>query len=241
MDNEVFSFKHFKVFHGHSSMKVGVDAVLLGSWTEAKHDIKNILDIGTGCGVISLILAQRFTSAKVTGIDIDEASVREASVNFKRSDWCERIEVRKSCFPDDILKSSELYDLVVSNPPYFNSGIANPVTPREKARHQGRLSVFSIIENISPLLNKDGLLSVIYPFEYRRDVIKKAQENYMRIKRECQIKNRINRPVKRVMMEIQKAKTPFSSNWDIEELILFENDKPTEKYRQLCKDLYLKF
>ena len=97
MEEDIFTFKRFKVKHGKSPMKVGVDAVLLGAW--AGEYAKSILDIGTGCGVISLLLAQRFPEARITGVDIDESSVEEASLNFKESDFNSRIQASQKKIP----------------------------------------------------------------------------------------------------------------------------------------------
>lgn len=234
--DSVFRFKEFELTHGKSSMKVGVDAVLLGAWAGEKASV--ILDVGTGCGIISLMLAQRFPEALIDAVDIDALSVEEATANFTQSLWTDRLKVWKAEFPNDILNSEEKYDLIVSNPPFFLSGVDSPSTRRERARHQDKLSVFSLIEFSPAILKNEGTLAMIFPYDFIEDAIKKALENDLFPKRICRIKNREGKKVKRVMMEFQK-----SVNSDViqEDLTLFNDDKPSEPYKNLCKDFYLKF
>lgn len=237
MEENVFSFKHFKVRHGLSSMKVGVDAVLLGAW--AGENATKILDVGTGCGIIALIMAQRFPTAFVEGIDIDNDSVIEASINFENSLWRDRLRVYKKNFTDiDFAEIEKKYDLIVSNPPYFSSGVINPETPRERARHQDSLSVFHLIDGAGKLLSEDGKLSMIFPIEFYDDVIIKMKENSFCLYRECFIRDREKSREKRVMIEIGRSQVEV----DVETLILFDEARfPTKKYQELCRDLYLKF
>lgn len=186
-------------------------------------------------------MAQRFPKAEITGVDIDQPSVVESSHNFENSPWKERLLAIKEEFPDDTISRGEKYDLIVSNPPFFNSGISNPATPREKARHQDLLSVFSLISCCKYLLNPKGRLSIIYPFEMREKVIEKAIEEDLGIIRECRIRDNLNRPEKRVMMEFQLSRNNDSDTWQIENLILHKDGQPTDEYRELCKEFYLKF
>ena len=234
MEDSMFTFKQFKVRHGKSSMKVGVDAVLLGAW--AGESAREILDIGTGCGVVALILAQRFPDALIEGVDIDCQSIEEASINFKESPWSERLDAFKKAFP--FIEDDKKYDLIVSNPPYFNSGLKNPSTQREKARHQDRLTVFTLIENCGDLLTDNGRLSMIFPIEFYQEAVARGLEKGLFPIRECFIKDREGSKEKRVLLELGRAR-----NEDYrEKIILFtENREPTKEYRKLCKDLYLKF
>lgn len=246
MDKSRFRFKSFEVSHSRSSMKIGVDAVLIGAWAgKAKEEPEwlfkgsKILDVGTGCGVISLILAQRFPDSKILGIDIDKNSIEESSENFANSPWSSRIESRLISFPDEILGKGEKFDLIVSNPPYFQSGVNNPSTPREKARHQASLSVFSLIENSRLLLSKHGRLSIIFPFEFKDEVKEFASKKLLFPKRICLVRDNDKRPYKRVLMELteEDGKNPVYQ----EELTLFSRGVPTEEYIRLCHDYYLKF
>ena len=238
MDNLTFSFKKFKVNHGKSSMKVGVDAVLLGAWVSVEN-VREILEIGVGCGVISLIIAQRNPDAKILGIDIDPPSIDEAGTNFHNSAWHDNLSAKLLKFPED-LDIDHKFDLIVSNPPYFDSGFSNPSTSREIARHQGFLSVFSIIEHAGDFLNPGGRVSMIFPMEFIDRVIEKVEDKGLTVTRICSVRNNPNRPEKRVMIDI-KNDSDRCKDIVRESLVLFENGVPTEHYSNLCHDLYLKF
>ncbi|MCH5242572.1 MAG: methyltransferase [Muribaculaceae bacterium] len=232
----MFRFKHFDVSHSQSSMKVGVDAVLLGAWT--RNYGRDIIDIGTGCGVISLMLAQRFPEAFIDAIDIDLPSVEESGVNFANSPWKDRLKVWLAEFPKDLKTLNKQYDLVVSNPPFFHSGIENPSTSRERARHQDKLSVFSLLEYAPEILKETGTLAMIFPLEFIEKVKESAIYKGLRPKRICRIKNREDKAAKRVMIEFQKS---VNSELKEEDLTLFNGIYPTEAYKNLCGDFYLKF
>lgn len=234
----MFRFKRFEVRHGQGSMKVGVDAVLLGCWAGEKAN--EILDIGTGCGVIALILAQRFPEAKITAIDVDLPSVEESSENFLNSPWSARMKAQMAEFPGFVKEVRKKYDLVVSNPPYFSSGIINPISQREKARHQYSLSVFSLIENASEMLSEKGRLAIIFPTEYMESVKEKVLMAGLHIFKTCMVKNREGKNSKRVMMEFGICNEDNLVTKE-ENLILFEDEKPTKDYLNLCRDFYIKF
>lgn len=239
MERGEFRFKHFSANHTQSSMKIGVDAVLLGAWagTTLKTPPRKILDVGTGCGIIALCLAQRFSSAQILGIDIDEPSIDEARYNVANSLWAERLEIRKAQFPKDIISESLKYDLIVSNPPYFKSGIINPATSRERARHQESLSASVLVEKSQELLENSGRLSIIFPYEQISEVKQEAEDRGWHIVRECRVKDNDHSKIKRVMMEFSRSQEPYVS----ENITMFNGSQPTEEYRNLCKEFYLKF
>lgn len=259
---EVFNFKKFEVCHSNSSMKVGVDAVLIGSWTNCKGS--KIVDVGTGCGVIALMMAQRFPKAVIDAIDIDIESVLEAMENFNKSAYRERLNSHTLSFKEFCETASHPYDLIISNPPFFRSGINEPNTAREKARHQGELSPFSLLEQGKNILSDYGRIAMIIPTEFYEEVKLSTEKNDMRLLRVCHVRNRADLRPKRIMLEIGRH---YSKNFNSEtfndepiphlfdsnlkdshpslieeELIMFEMDGlPTLKYRALCQDFYLKF
>lgn len=221
-------------------MKVGVDAVLLGSWIDCKSS-KRILDVGTGCGIIALLLAQRTKEAEIDAIDIDVMSVGEATLNFRISPWSERLRIEKKFFPQDVLLSKESYDLIVSNPPYFLSGITKPTTRREKARHQGSLSVYSLLENAPSILKEGGRLGMIFPKDFLEPIVDKSKENGFIIRRLCYVRDNEKRPEKRVMIDLEKTNGGNSFEMIEEHLTLFEGSEPSAAYREMCRDMYIKF
>lgn len=239
MKSGYFAFKKFEVRHTESSMKVGVDAVLLAAWVNLGG--QKVLEVGGGCGVISLMLAQRYPDAFITAIDIDKGSVRESDYNFNHSPWPGRLKSAELKFPEDVVCSQEKFDLIISNPPFFDAGIKNPLTSREKARHQGDLSVFSLLDHGGEILNEGGKLSVIFPADQYHRVKDYAAERGWVICRECRVRNNIRTPEKRVMIEFVKGNNGVSEEIEIERVTLFSDGGPTERYRELCSAFYLKF
>ncbi|MCH5229863.1 MAG: methyltransferase [Muribaculaceae bacterium] len=226
--------------HGLSSMKIGVDSVLLGCWASFKG--KRILDVGTGCGIIALILAQRFPEAIIEGIDIDPPSIEEAEKNFRESPWSSRLKSTLISFEEKVRNEKELYDMIISNPPYFRSGIVSPNSQREKARHQASLSVFTLLSEGVKLLKQGGKISVIIPTEFRDEILEKSFEHNILLNRECFVKNNEKGKEKRILMEFIKG----VSNHENKEkkksfLTLFKDGNPTPEYRKLSEDFYLKF
>lgn len=248
---EDFRFKRFKVSHGQSSMKVGADAVLLGAWAPALMPRK-ILDVGTGCGLIALMLAQRFPDARILAIDIHEPSVAEAALNFANSPWPCRLEARLAEFPLGIIDKK--FDLIVSNPPFFDAGVASPASPREIARHVGSLSPLVLIQNAVHLLNPGGSLAMIFPADSLEKILREAEkrENELQIEKICKVRNNPGRPWRRVMASFQRSfnnsnlspsgdssHRSDSSHVEISWLTLMENNQRSPQYQSLTHDFYL--
>lgn len=240
----MFRFKHFSVAHHRSSMKVGVDGVLIGCWADTEG-ASRILDVGTGCGLIALIMAQRCRQASILGIDIDEPSVEEAQENVKGSQWSERIEIVKASFPDDFNSgkfSHQRFDLIVSNPPYFNSGVTDAATPRELARHQGVLSPISLLRGGVQILNAGGGVAMVVPLEIAEETEAEAMRLGYALSRKCLVRGHSNAQWKRALLQWRFGHLP-NGNYQGEETLTLEVSPgvPTDSYRRLCKDFYLKF
>ena len=168
---KVFRFKQFAVVNDRTAMKVGTDGVLLGAWCPVEG-ARHVLDVGTGCGVIALMIAQRNASAVLDAIDIDHDAIEEATLNFKASPWGERLTAIEGDFNE--LQTTERYDLIVSNPPYFTNGVLPTGDARTQARHTGTLSYRQLIEGASRLLSDDGTLALITPTDAEQDIIEAA-------------------------------------------------------------------
>ncbi|MDE6409807.1 MAG: methyltransferase [Muribaculaceae bacterium] len=220
-------------------MKVGIDAILLGSWAEVKNR-KRILDVGTGCGLIALMCAQRNSDAQVEAIDIDRGSVEEAQENFDDSPWKERLSVRKSDFIEH--KGTD-YDLIISNPPFFSSGITKIANPRERARHQDILSPKVLIEKGSGMLNPNGRIAMIVPFEQVEELIQISLSNELSLIRLTNVRGRKELPPKRAMMEFVKQvynSVPFPRS-ETEITLEHAPGRPTKQFKELCKEFYINF
>lgn len=161
MPNPYFKFKQFTVFHDRCAMKVGTDGVLLGAWAQVA-EAKNVLDIGTGTGLIALMIAQR-SHALITAIDIDEDAVEQAKENVASSPWGERISVCRKNVKEMQPQQDGGFDVIVSNPPYFVENVGCPDDRRHAARHADGLTFRELLSAVSGLLSDDGIFSVIIP------------------------------------------------------------------------------
>ncbi|MBD5330044.1 MAG: methyltransferase [Bacteroides sp.] len=218
-------------------MKVGIDSILLGSWVNVEF-ANNILDVGTGCGILSLMCAQRNQNAIIEGIDVHSESVEEANENFFNSPWSNRLSAKVRSYNDVIEKK---YDLIISNPPFFNSGIERIVNPRECARHQSSLSPTSLLSKGKDILVENGVIGLIFPFCQFKEVVEMAELNRMHLIRAAKIKGRRELEFKRIMMEFQMGENlNFEPVW--KEIVLEDlPGSPSEEFKRLCKNFYLKF
>ncbi|MDE5871658.1 MAG: methyltransferase, partial [Muribaculaceae bacterium] len=195
-----FRFKQFAVSHHRSSMKVGVDGVLIGCWTDIRG-AGRILDVGTGCGLIALIMAQRAPSAKIDAIDIDAPSIVEAAENIAYSPWSDRISAVCCGYSEasSLLKSEDNgYDLIISNPPYFDSGVTETVTARERARHQGELSPSVLLKGALSLLKEGGSVAMVVPADISMSLERDAVMSGYTLVRKCLVKGHSAAPYKRI-------------------------------------------
>jgi tRNA1Val (adenine37-N6)-methyltransferase len=154
-----FRFRHFIVEDDRSTMPVGTDAMLLGSWADP-GEARTVLDIGTGCGVLALMMAQR-SGARVAGIDKDPASAAQAAKNFSASPWSDRLA--SVCAPVEEFSPSGRYDFIVSNPPYFSGSLKSPSPARTLARHETGLSLQGLAVALDRLLSPAGRFAVVLP------------------------------------------------------------------------------
>ena len=228
----VFKFKEFSIIQEKSAMKVGTDGVLLACWVACKK-ANNILDIGCGTGLITLMLAQRNSNSNVTGIEIDKIASQEAQENICNSDWEERIEIKHTSLQQ--FTPQLKFDLILSNPPFFPQNKSQK--SRDIARHTNTLSFEDLIDNAAKLLTEKGIFSVIIPKNSEEYFCKIAAVRKLYCNRVCYIKGNETSQVKRVMMEFSFIKTIV-----LTERLTIERSRRnyTDKYIQLCKDFYLK-
>jgi tRNA1Val (adenine37-N6)-methyltransferase len=168
---KIFRFKQFEVVNDRTAMKVGTDGVLLGAWCPVA-EARRVLDVGTGCGVIALMVAQRNRQALIEGIDIDQDSIAEARLNFANSPWNNRLTAIDGNFND--MDGDARYDLIVSNPPYFTNGVLPTGDARTMARHTGSLSYSQLIDGATRLLSREGILAFISPTDAESAIIEAA-------------------------------------------------------------------
>ncbi len=243
MPKDVFRFKQFEVRHARSSMRVSTDAVLLGAWAWRGMVIgeapARILDIGCGCGLIALMLAQRFPSAQVLGVDIDEASVAEASKNAKASPSASRVSFQEADIRqfavDDMFAAS--FSHIVCNPPYYTEDTLPPDTRRSKARNAVHLTFAELLDAVCRLLAEGGTFAVVIPMQARDEFVSEAMLHHLHLHRECRVRTVDRKAPKRVLLEFCNG---VSIPYFLESLTLQTPDgNRTEEYASLCWDFYL--
>lgn len=231
---KVFRFKQFAVLNDHTAMKVGTDGVLLGAWCPVE-DSRCVLDVGTGCGVIALMVAQRNASAVIDAIDIDHDAVEEARKNFANSPWGDRLAAHECDF--NTWDPTVQYDLIVSNPPFFTDSLLPSDDARSLARHTQALSYGQLIEGASRLLSDDGTLALISPTDAEQAIISAATFASLPVRQISRVIPVENAPAKRILWHLSRRDVPYREA----SLTIARHDGTfTDKYIALTRAFYLK-
>lgn len=237
--NNYFKFKQFTIEQDRCAMKVGTDGVLLGAWANLPADerVARFLDIGSGSGLLSIIAAQRASGLMIDGIDIENDAVEQARENAEKSLWSSRIQFFNSSVQN--FQPEYRYDYIVSNPPYFINSLKADHEARAVARHANTLSYSELAQNVDRLLTDEGIFSVIFPYIEANIFIVEAAKNSLFCQRRMDVRGTASRPVKRVLLQFRRQR----GNVLNEELVIEEEQRHsyTPKYKELTKDLYLKF
>src|SRR6478736_5523769 len=215
-------------------MKVGTDAVLLGSWVNIS-EAKRILDVGTGSGVIALMLAQRTTDIiRIDAIEIEESDVMQAKKNILDSPWQNKVVVVKTSLQN--FEPGIKYDLIVSNPPYFINSLLPPSSHRQRTRHTEQLTFEELITHSIRLLNPTGTLAIILPFQEGNSFKQLASKHELHLKRQLAFFSRKEKPQERWLFEFGLGSVETKE----EKLILYDTgDIKSDNYINLTKDFYL--
>ncbi|MEG1402390.1 methyltransferase [Bacteroides sp.] len=233
MANSYFQFKQFTVWHDKCAMKVGTDGVLLGAWAPAK-DALRILDIGTGTGLVALMLAQR-SQATITALEIDKDASIQAIENIERSPWQSRIEVVRADFKS--YRPALAFDLIVSNPPYFIDSMKCPDGQRSTARHTNELSYEDLIEGVSVLLGHNGTFCIVIPTDVSEKVKNIALEYHLYPERQLFVITKPGAAPKRTLINF----TFKEQDCYTEELLTeISRHQYSQEYIALTKDYYMK-
>ena len=220
-------------------MKVGTDGVLLGAWASLEHQPFSILDIGTGTGVIALMLAQRSAAELIDALEIDEDAYEQAVENFENSAWGDRLFCYHAGFDEFVeeMKDEEKYDLIISNPPFFSANYSSGDVQRDQARFAEALPFAELLEGVSLLLSKNGKFSVIIPASEEEQFLKIAKKFNLHPQRITRVKGTPDSPVKRSLLEMSFLNTPPAVG---EVTIETARHQYTPEYTELVKDFYLK-
>lgn len=242
MGNYKFDFKQFSIKQDQTAMKVGTDGVLLGAWINPVSSAR-ILDIGTGTGLIALMLAQRFQNAIVDAIEIDHEAAEEAKENVANSPWADRINVIETSLNDykSLLNSQTAthicYDFIVTNPPFYNATLKPDDDARAAARHADSLPFSDITKFADRFLSEEGRLAVIYPTNCEENIMTGISISSLKYISICNVFTKKGKPAKRRMAVFGK-----NSEGDVRHEELFirdEGNNYTQQYIDITKDFYL--
>jgi tRNA1Val (adenine37-N6)-methyltransferase len=232
-----FQFKQFIIQQNKTAMKVGTDGVLLGSWVKISAKAERILDIGTGTGLIALMMGQRSTAKVVDAVELNEAAYQQAVENFKESNWSERLSCHHSSFQEFSNEMEGNYDLIVSNPPFHISTQKTVLEDRAMARHSDNLPFIELLLGVAKLLNKKGSCAFIIPFSEQDNFIVLAEKQGLFPSRIMHVKGNNESPIKRSLLQFSFVKKEM-----LKKELVIENSRHiyTKDYIELVKDFYLK-
>lgn len=230
-----FRFKQFTIEHDKCAMKVGFDGALLAAWATFNNPI-NVLDIGAGSGLISLILRQRFQDSNITSIEPNKNAIIQSNINFNNSPFKKEIDLIETKLQD--YDTDLKFDLILSNPPFFTEETGGDDEDRNQARQEKYLPINDLLTQVDSLLSNEGKFYLIYPTWEITRVIESASKLNIYISEQTTIYSNKKKPSKRTILEFQKKpcspvlKDFTSGNQDI---------GYSNKYKELMKDLYIIF
>jgi len=235
--NKYFQFKQFRIEQHFAAMKVNTDGVLLGAWTNI-DGVDTVLDVGTGTGLIALMIAQRNQNSFITGIDIDQHAAVEAAENAGKSPWPDRISIQHISFQDFTETKSGKFSLIISNPPFFSNSVKNSNTRLSAARHNHLLPFADIISGTLRMVDEKGRLSIILPVDEADLFIEMAAKNGLFLRRIASVKPFPDKEPNRSLMEFsflisETERTVFS---------VYNETKVnySQEFIRLARDFYLK-
>ncbi len=237
MASSRFHFKQFALEQEGAAHPVGTDGVLLGAWADVAN-ANRILDIGTGTGLIALMLAQRTGQAQIDAVDMQETSAAQARDNVVRSPWPERIQVYCAAIQDFAAQYTGVpYDLIVSNPPFFTEGLTSPDAARSTARSAETLAPADLADCARQLLTPEGRFCVVLPETEGRVFVETATLRGLYCVRETAVRSRATKPIQRLLLEFSPRARSFQrDDWSI----YGDGNAYSTVYKNLTKDFYLR-
>jgi len=232
-----FKFKQFSVNQDKCAMKIGTDSVLIGAWTSLEKNPNSILDIGSGTGILALILAQRSQAEQIDAIEIDNMAFEQCVENFENSPWSDRLFCYHASLQEFAEEMDETYDLIISNPPYYSEDYKSENMQRDIARFQDALPFDLLLSCSANLLSEHGILSVVIPFKEEEHFIELAAQANLFPKRILHVKGNPSSKIVRSLIEF----SIINSDVKIEEMVIeTSRHRYTKEYINLTKDFYLK-
>ena len=218
-------------------MKIGTDGVLLGAWAPLDHNPFSILDIGSGTGLLSLMLAQRSHAELIEAIEIDGEAYEQCINNFENSPWNNRLFCYHASLLEFVEEVEDKYDLIVCNPPFYSENYKTQNEARDLARFNDAMPFDHLIYAVNNLLSRNGVFSTIIPFKKEEDFIELAKEANLNLVKSTQVKGNENSEIKRSLLAFSFNKTDSKSS-----TLIIEKGRHqyTESYKDLTKEFYLK-
>ncbi|MBC3766909.1 methyltransferase [Neptunicella marina] len=217
-------------------MKVGTDSIMLGSWVKPGN-ARRMLDVGTGSGLLALMLAQEAGAADfdIVAIDIDQAAVEQAGRNIAASLWSDKIRVFYQSLQ---LCEKGPFDLIISNPPYYPAGQSfDP--QRQQARHQAGLNFDDLMRHVARLLADNGRFACVIPAQFERQLLNSAAQSALYLNRRLAVKSTPNKAVSRLLLEFSAQQAASADK--VQLFIRNLNGEYSEDYKNLCREFYLNF
>lgn len=234
----MFTFKKFTVSQDKCAMKIGTDGVLLGAWTPIYNNPYSILDIGSGTGVLALMMAQRTNAEQIDGVEIDDKAHEQAVENFENSPWADRLFCYHANLESFAHEIEDEYDLIISNPPFYSEDYKSNDPQRDRARFQDSLPFELLIEVVEHFLSERGIFSVIIPSKEEDSLIQLASEYNLYPIKVTRVRGNQNTEIKRSLIAFSRE---ITLQIPLDELTIeVERHKYTPEFTELVQDFYLK-
>ncbi len=232
-----FQFKQFTVNQDKCAMKIGTDSVLLGAWASLRNNPESILDIGSGTGVIALMLAQRSQTEIIDAVEMDDNAYEQCVENFENSSWSDRLFCYHASLEEFCQGFDDKYDLIISNPPFYDDNYKSENSQRDLARFQDAMPFELLADCVSKLLSESGVFSVIIPVKEENKFIDLASKANLFPNRILHVKGNPSSKIVRSLIEFSF----YNSEIKTEELTIeISRHQYTQEYINLTKDFYLK-
>lgn len=230
-----FKFKKFSVAHSKCAMKIGVDGVLIGAWTESDNP-KSILDIGTGSGLISLMMQQKFPDALITALEPNKLAHQEALDNFDTSPFPKKINLQLTDLQD--FPQTNTYNIIISNPPFYEGNVSSGNENRDQARQSKYLPLEVFIKKSASLLAEDGILNFVYPTQQTDQILNFAKRSKLHLIKQTIVFPNTSKLSKRTLFSFSKTDSTSLKN---QLFIKNSENEFTQQYIDLTKDFYINF
>ena len=237
MPNTWFRFKQFTIQQEQAAMKVGTDGVLLGAWASVPGPGSRVLDVGTGTGLIALMIAQRSRDVWVDALEIDPSSARQANENIRNSPWSKHMNLIHSSFQDYASQCKHQYDLIICNPPFFSASTKAPSKEKNLARHDDSLSLRDLFKGSVSLMKETNVISLILPVDKEAQAFDLILEHQMYCKRRTRVIPAPGKSTNRVLLEFSSV--PGKCHEDDITIETGERHSYSDKYKSLTDSFYL--